>query len=258
MGSWRGVVSMDLGSRGKNTTDPKEKDRRNRRALDIVCTDDFGISICSGAKRMRWNRICAVAALLTAFFVVVPTLVIGALTPGYRHASQFISELGATGAPHARAMNVLGFLPAGLAALLFVVAAWKVFPRSRAWALGLVGLVAYALGYLVAVWFPCDLGCRPEQPSMSQIVHNIGGLLGYGLAPVTMTALWFATRRWKDARALSRAAAVGAVLSLLGLLTLSPESPWVGISQRVIELTVLGWIVLCGLRALREPRARTD
>lgn len=202
---------------------------------------------------MRWNRVCAAGAVLTAFFVVVPTLVIGAQTPGYNHASQFISELGATGAPYAREMNLLGFLPAGLAALVFTFAAWKVFPRSRAWIVGLLGIVAYSMGYLVAVWFPCDLGCRPEQPSVSQIVHNVGGLLGYGLAPLTMTALWWATRRWRGGRALSRLAAGGAVVTLFGLSTLSPESAWVGVSQRAIELAVLSWIVLCGVQAVRGP-----
>lgn len=198
---------------------------------------------------MNWNRICFSAAWLTALFVVVPTVLVAIATPDYSHVSQFISELGAAGAPYASAMNLLGFLPAGLAALAFVYAAWKVFPRSVLWTLGLLGVAAYALGYLVAVPFPCDLGCRPEQPSLSQVIHNLGGLLGYGLAPFSLLALCLATRRWNDAGRLTIWAAVASVVSLVGLLTLSPESPWVGISQRLIEASMLGWIVLCGLQA---------
>ena len=200
---------------------------------------------------MNWNRVCAYAAWLTAFFVVVPTILVALATPDYSHVSQFISELGAREAPLATAMNLLGFLPAGMAAMVFVVAAWKVLPRSTFLVFGLFGVVAYAAGYLVAVPFPCDPGCRPEEPSVSQIVHNLGGLLGYGLAPITLLLLSRATWTWNGARRLSRWALVGSIVSLVGLLTMSPESPWVGVSQRLIEAAMLGWIVLCGATASR-------
>lgn len=200
---------------------------------------------------MSWKRICTYSAWLTAIFVAVPTVLIAVITPDYSHASQFISELGARGAPYAPAMNLLGFLPAGLSALVFVIAAWNSFPRSKAWVFGLIGVAAYSTGYLVAVPFPCDPGCRPEDPSLSQLVHNFGGLLGYGLAPFSLFALRRATRKWGDARLLTAWATAGSVVSLLGLLTLSPESPLVGVSQRLIETAMLGWIVLCGMHARR-------
>lgn len=42
------------------------------------------------------------------------TLVCASLRPGYGHISQFISELGASGTPHALLMNLAGFIPSGL------------------------------------------------------------------------------------------------------------------------------------------------
>jgi len=42
---------------------------------------------------------------------------------------------------------------------------------------------------------------------------------------------------------------------LVGLLTLSPKSPFSGTSQRVIEVAVLSWVVACGFH-LRSRAAR--
>lgn len=39
------------------------------------------------------------SAFLSAAWIVLLTLIAGAATPGYSHISQFISELGARGAP---------------------------------------------------------------------------------------------------------------------------------------------------------------
>jgi hypothetical membrane protein len=186
-----------------------------------------------------------VFALLALVFVVLVT-VLGALSfPGYSHTAQFISELGARGAPHEMLIRFAGFLPAGVFMILFVIAAFKLLPRSALTTIGLVGIALYALGYIVAVFFPCDFGCRPAQPSPSQAIHNLFGLIGYVLAPLALLALGFSARNWPRGRYLSSAAYVSASLALFGMMTLSPKSPYVGLSQRLIEGAVLIWVVMC-------------
>lgn len=190
-------------------------------------------------------------AWLTVAVMLLTVLVAGALTPGYRHAAMFISELGARGAPLEAAVRWGGFLPAGLLLTAFTVTAWRSLPRSRAATLGWIGLGTYALGYLIAVPFPCDPGCRPVQPSLAQLIHNTVGLAGYVLAPVSLVALARAARTWPGARALVPLGHAGAAAAALGLLTLDPASPWVGASQRLIEGAVLAWVLACG--ALHRP-----
>ena len=51
------------------------------------------------------NTLALITGLLGALAVVLLTVVGGAHFPNYSHASQFISELGADGAPHARLIN---------------------------------------------------------------------------------------------------------------------------------------------------------
>lgn len=195
-------------------------------------------------------------AVLGATTVLLFTLLGAAGFPGYSHASRFVSELGATGAPHEYAVRFAGFLPAGIFVSLFAAAAFKGLPRARLTSAGLLGIVVYALGYVAAAFFPCDAGCRPVQPSLSQIIHNLLGLAGYVLAPLFLFALAWQARRWPGATHLSVLGFTTAALALAGLLTLSPKSPFAGVSQRVIEAAVLAWVVVCGayLRS-RAPRA---
>jgi hypothetical protein len=44
---------------------------------------------------------------------------------------------------------------------------------------------------------------------------------------------------------------------LVGLLTLTPESPWAGLSQRAIEAAVLLWFSLLGVYLARGPAERS-
>lgn len=194
---------------------------------------------------MKRNRYAVLTGLLGATWVVALTVIGGVAYPGYEHAAQFISELGATGAPHATVINYAGFLPAGLLLVAFAVLAWRVLPRSQASTFGMVGLVLYSIGYLAAAVFPCDFGCRPAEPSVSQALHNLFGLIGYLLAPAALFALGLAARRWPDAVALSWLGRIAAVPALIGLLAL--ESAYAGAAQRLIEASVLTWVAACAL-----------
>lgn len=187
-----------------------------------------------------------ISASIALFFVVALTLLGGAYYPDYSHLSQFISELGARQAPHEQFVRWAGFLPAGVSALVFVIVAFKALPRSALTTLGLLGIAVYAVGYVAAAFYPCDPGCRPTEPSTSQVIHNIVGLTGYLLAPLSLAALAWSARHWPDGGSLAAAGFVAAILALLGLLLLSPESRYVGVSQRILELSVLVWIVMCG------------
>ncbi len=187
--------------------------------------------------------------------VVLMVLFGGALTPGYSHTSQFISELGASGAPLELGIRFGGFLPAGVLLLVFCAVAFVWFPRSLPFSLGILGLAIYAVGYLVASFFPCDPGCRPADPSTSQLIHNVGGLAGYILAPGFLFALAFAARKWPGASRLVMAGYIAAGISLTGFLTLAPSSEVVGLSQRALEISVLGWVVMLALYSARQRGA---
>jgi hypothetical membrane protein len=202
------------------------------------------------------RRLAMACAVLGALWLLVMVVIGGATYPGYDHASQFISELGAVGAPHGRLVSYAGFLPVGVLICAFAVFAWSAAPRSILATLGFIGVFLFAIGYVGATFFRCDFECRPEEPSVSQMLHNTFGLIGYLFAPLTLLLLGLAARTWTGGAALSIFAYVAATVLLCAWLTLSPDSPYVGISQRVLEASMLSWVVACGLYLGRQPRER--
>lgn len=203
----------------------------------------------------RWALVLAVACLAS---VSLLALVAGAAVPSYSHLSQFISELGARDAPYEWPVRLFGFLPAGVLLLGFGYLAHSALPRSRASDLAWLGYAVYAAGYLVAVAFPCDAGCRPTHPSASQIIHNVVGLTGYLLAPAFLLTLARQARSWPEARPLVASGHVAAGVALVGLFMLDPASSLAGLGQRLLEGAVLVWAVLCGRYISRQHRGATS
>ncbi len=189
-----------------------------------------------------------------ALWVPAAALVAGLAWPGYSHRSQFISELGARGAPHGELFSMAGFLPAGMLLLAFAVEAGKRLARGPVAVLAFVGLGLYALGYVVAAFFRCDPGCALENPSPEQVVHTLVGGLGYPVGPASILALGVIARRWPGAGALSVIGIAGGIAGLVALPFLMPELPIAGVAQRVIEASVLGWVLACAIYLGRRPR----
>ncbi len=201
------------------------------------------------------GKLAMITAVLGAAWLVAMVLIGAAGFEGYDHVSQYISELGATGAPQGFEVSWFGFLPIGLLISAFAIFGGMAAPRSVLAVLGFVGVFLFSIGYVGSAFFPCDFGCRPEDPSFSQVMHELIGLAGYLLAPLTLLLLGIAAWSWPRARWLavfSFIAAAGALVGLGGLL--DPASPTVGLYQRVLEASMLFWVVACGLYLGLRPR----
>ena len=197
----------------------------------------------------RWTWAVAWLAGLVVLTVVI---VAGTATPGYSQAAQFISEFGARGAPYADQVNWFGFLPAGILVCAFAALAWLTLPRSAGTTFGLVGIALFGFGYVIAVFYPCDPGCRPAQASVSQTIHNVLGLAGYVTAAPCLVLLGWQARTWPQGANLARLAFVCAAAALVGFVLLLEPSPYAGAAQRLLEASVLLWVVACGTYVRRR------
>lgn len=202
------------------------------------------------------GKLAMFCAVLGALWLLAMVIAGGATFPGYSHVSHYISELGANGAPHGWLVSYAGFLPVGVLICAFGLFAWLAAPRSLLSTLGFIGVELFSIGYVAATFFRCDYGCRPEEPSVSQMMHNTFGLLGYLFAPLCLLLLGLAARKWPNAGALAVHGYIAAAVALIGLGTLTPDSPYAGLSQRMIEAAMLTWVAACGLYLGRQPRAR--
>jgi hypothetical membrane protein len=197
-------------------------------------------------------RLAACLGLAGVLMVVLLSIIGGMYFPGYRHASQFISELGAIDAPHGKLISFAGFLPAGLLIASFSFLAWRILPRSPIASIAFLCLFFYAFGYIGAAFFPCEEACRPETPGVSQALHNLFGLAGYVLAAPMLLLFGLAARKWPKAGALPPVAFSACPVALLGMLLMSPDFEFVGLAQRALEGSVLVWVIVCCLYLLRS------
>lgn len=198
------------------------------------------LATLTGVAGAAWIAICALAA--------------GLAQPGYSHRSQFLSELGARGAPHEELFSLAGLLPAGLLLLAFAFFAARATPGGAGTKLGFAGLWFYALGYVAAAFYRCDPGCDMGDPSASQVVHTAIGGLGYVAGAASIILLGVASRGWPGGGLLSPLGVAGGIVALGALPFMAPEWAYKGLAQRVVETALLAWIVACALY-LRPSRS---
>jgi hypothetical protein len=201
-------------------------------------------------------RIAGVHGIVGALYGLAFPFVFGAMDVNYSHARDFISELGAVGAPNAALVSQYGFLPAGVLACAFALLAWRTAPRSALATVGFLGLFLNGVGYLGAAYFPCDAGCTPREPSFDHFMHSLLGLPGYFGAPVYLACLALAARGWPSGAWLSAVAGAGAVLAVAGLANMFNEANVVGLWQRVLEAGILTPMLAVGCYLLAAPTAR--
>jgi hypothetical protein len=193
----------------------------------------------------------AITGLLAPLVFILAALATSARQPGYDHLKNFVSELGATGAPAAGIMNFGGFLVYGLLMMAF---AWAVHRGIRTDAGGWLGptvLALYGLAYVGVALAPCDPGCQAATPSLHHRLHLLLGelvLLTAVLSPFTLYARMVKDPEWRSLATLTLFLPGGAwvVLQASGLGVAG------AIRQRLWLLLLFIWIELVALRLLRS------
>jgi len=177
----------------------------------------------------------------------------------YRHGAQFISELGATGTANGQIVNFLGFVPSSALLTAFVFLAIFLGSRKVKEVFGLIAIGVYALTLSVAAFYPCDLGCRPDSPSTSQIIHNLSAVLGYASGIVGVFVLASVVTQ-KGSNSLGSIGYSLGALALLMFFLLKSESPFVGLVQRAFEASMYTWAILYAfhLQSGRATLASTE
>jgi uncharacterized protein DUF998 len=190
--------------------------------------------------------VCGVAApLLFTGAVVAASL----KHPGYDHLKNFISELGATGAPGAAIMNFAGFLPYGVLMVAFALAVNRGIRADAGGWLGPTVLGVYGLAYVGVAMAPCDPGCQAVTPSLHHRMHLLLGDLIFLTAvvgPFTLYSRMASDPAWRSLAMTS--------LALPGTSWLMLELSGVGISgalrQRLWLVLLFVWIELVAIRLL--------
>ncbi len=177
----------------------------------------------------------AILLVGVSYIWLVATVVIGGqYYADYSHISQFMSVLGATGAPFGPAVNYWGFAVVELLLVPCLVICFFHLMRSRAERVGLVIFAGYPLLIAVAAFFPCDFECSMDDPTRNQLIHTAVGFLAYFCAVVGLCLL-------SQARHGRPYWVVPGLILLVMLMSMSLETAVSGLLQRALETGVYLW-----------------
>jgi hypothetical protein len=193
------------------------------------------------------DRRLALAGVVSPVLFFGVAIAVAAATPGYSHLVNFLSELGASGAPHADWMNYAGIVPTGL---LVAATALPLYRGLGPGALAVVGaafLLAGGLGLTGAGIFHCDVGCPISGGSLSNDLHlelARFGLLCGSLAPL---AFGLGGRR-RDAHRSWSTASLLLALVLYALAFAPVDTAYPGARQRAFLGVFFAWLAVSCLR----------
>jgi hypothetical membrane protein len=196
-------------------------------------------------------RFLALGGVAGPVLFILVTAASGVWRGEYSHLHQFISELGASGTPHAWLMNYVGFVPTGLLFLGFAVSTRSIVPRTLLSAVATLLLVFFAVGATVAGIASCDVGCPQGSGSLANMVHDQISPLAF-LALILAAALFgFYFRGVEDWRPywMYSVATSAVSFGLMAMLVLSLESRnLTGLWQRLLLVALFAWCATIALR----------
>ena len=178
--------------------------------------------------------------------------------PGYSHLDQAMSQLGAQGSPTQGFSAWVNNLPLGVFFVLFAVGVMRQVRGSRLALCSALLIFAHGLASFATGYFACDQGCAPAQPSFSQQMHNLAGLVMF-LSLTLGSLLWaFASRRLLGSRGFglfSLACAVLAVATVVLMAQAVEAGHSFGLYQRINYGISVIWVAGLALMLWRGRAA---
>lgn len=199
-------------------------------------------------------RLLTLGGVAGPILFVAVVIVSASLRAEYSHVVDFISELGATGSPHAGVMNYAGFIPAGVMLAGFGVGLRCVLPRRQAARLVGILVVVFGAGIAASGVASCDPGCPQDGGSVQNLVHNriapVAFLCLIAAAGIS-ASLFRGSAAWRALSLYSLASCV-AGLGLLAALARSLDTrEFTGLWQRLLLAVLFLWCGIIGTRAFR-------
>lgn len=194
---------------------------------------------------------CGVLSLLV---LAAATIAGGMAYPGYDHLTQYISELGATGAPTSQGVSLAFMVSGGLLTAFWLLCA-SLFPRT---VLSVIGFGLSALnggGLVLGGVFRCDFECSTANLSPAAVLHDVFGGVGYlcGIAGVFLVGI--AARGWPQGRGLFGLSLICGIPAALAIWLIHPDFEWLGAAQRLLEIALGVWTLAVAMRVRSQTGA---
>jgi len=223
----------------------------------LLCGRVIKVSWMSRKQPHRASVLLAICGVLGPILYTIVLVTVGFLHPGYNHARQLISELGAVGAPNAMIMNLAGFSLLGILTIAFSFGLYLNMKDGISSKIGLAFLVVSGVGQIAVGFFPCDPGC--VNVSFTGIMHVVSARIlwiGMVIAQFAIAQPFRNDPKWE--RYWGYTLATGLVTLIIGImLGFVVIEGWTGALQRVFNGVRLLWIEIIAIRLLRLSSVMT-
>ncbi len=193
---------------------------------------------------------CGVLSLLV---LAAATIAGGMAYPGYDHLTQYISELGATGAPTSAGVS-LAFIVSGALLTVFWLLCAVLFPRSLLSVIGFGLSALNGVGLVLGGVFRCDFECSTADLSPAAVLHDVFGGIGYLCGIAGVFVVGFAARGWPQGRGLFGLSLICGIPAALAIWLIHPAFEWHGAAQRTVEIALAVWTMAVALRVRTSNR----
>ena len=192
---------------------------------------------------MKDLRLAGVVGPLLFWAAIIVT---GLLTPTYSHLTQYVSELGAKGAPFRILMNYLGIIPFGLGIGLFSIYAWRELSTNLFHKAASIILIVTGFLFIVAGFYSCDVGCSFYDLSAEALIHNNSAFTAFILASLAIITFLLGEIKDKSKRdflGISIAMTLGTIGSFYLMGSTGIASPFRGLFQRLFLASFTIWLI---------------
>ncbi len=180
-----------------------------------------------------------------SFLWLSATVLIGGINyPNYNHISQFISELGANGAPNNIIVNYLGLVITEVFLIIYFTILLRCYKLNNFSKIGIYLLLFYCYFLVVAAVFPIEYEFSTETYSISQKIHTVAGGLAYLMGIVGIIFISFGYDRMNYQKKLLPYGVALGLVSLLCFVLLNIENGLQGLFQRILEISVYLWLII--------------
>jgi len=137
----------------------------------------------------------------------------------------------------------LGFIPTELFILAFVFTCFIVIPKTKKNITGLVFIAVFGLTLGIAALFPCDFECKPVEPTISHNIHMLSAFPGYLSGIISIFIISSGSSVWVKSKTFKILSYFIGTLCIYAFLNLDPNSNFVGVFQRSLELMIYSWFI---------------
>lgn len=199
------------------------------------------------------SGVLAYIGLAGPLLFVVGVIVAGAVTPGYSHLSEPISQLAEPERPY-WLIQVVGFVVFGISMIAVAFVLWQSLLSAGSGAkLGIVMVGFAGFNMVLTGLFRTDR-MGEDLPSVSGQIHDTTAGLVFLSLIAGFLVLGRAMRRlrsWHNLASFSIIAGLATLTFLVGFgLSFEVQPQYVGVWQRLLATTIVTWFVVIALRTL--------